>query len=133
MGKQKDVLEIFKALDRSKALAPTNFAELAPDDVAQVLELEYQEKPLSEHLGISLEVFLPVEQLENDEVATIVDRILDVWAAYNYAADLPQGLPVRIAYETLLSVWDETVPCIPFGTFHFDFYDRDLDQYVCKT
>lgn len=32
--------------------------------------------------------------------------------------------------------WDylsnEVIPCCPIGNFHFDFYERDLDQYVKK-
>ena len=51
---------------------------------------------------------------------------------YHYHADLPEGLPIRIAYETLLSVWDEVVGSFPIGDFHFDFYDTDFDQYITK-
>jgi len=128
MQQPNEVLEILKALDRSIALAPTDSEELANDiDVfMQVVELDYQEKPLGEQLSISKEVFLPVHELEDDEVALIVERILDAWDAYNYVAEFPEGMPVRKAYETLLSVWDEKVPGIPFGTYHFDFYDSDF-------
>ncbi|MBS0636553.1 MAG: hypothetical protein JSS12_03500 [Verrucomicrobia bacterium] len=130
MHQQNEILEVLKALDRSVALAPTNSEELANDEdvFMQVIELDYQEKPLSEHLGVSKEVFLPVQQLEDDEIALIVERILDAWDAYNYAAELPEGLPIRKVYETLLSVWDEKVPGIPFGTYHFDFYDSDFGK-----
>ena len=54
-------------------------------------------------------------------VKILVDKILDTWAAYNYLADLPKGLPIRIAYKTLLSVWSEDVPRMPTGTFSFRF------------
>jgi hypothetical protein len=91
--------------------------------------MEYMLKPLSEHLGVSKELFPPSTQLEDDEIKIIVEKILDVWAVYHYLADLPEGLPIRIAYETLLSVWDETVSCFPVGNFHFDFYEINLEQY----
>lgn len=126
------VIEVLKALDRSKAHVPKDWDYLATDEevVMQVFEMEYMEKPLSAHLGVDKDLFPPVGQLEDDEIKLIVDKILDTWAAYNYFADMPRGLPIRIAYETLLSVWDEIVSCFPVGEFYFDFYDLNLGQYV---
>jgi hypothetical protein len=126
------VAEVLEALERSKVNVPKDWDYLATDEevMFQVYEMEYMEKPLSAHLGVDKEVFPPLGQLEDDEVKVIIDKILDVWAVYHYFADLPEGLPVRIAYETLLSVWDEVVSAFPVGEFHFDFYDRDLEQYV---
>lgn len=132
MNLNKDVSEVLQALDRAKASVPQDWDYLSndPEIMSQVMEMEYMPKPLSEHLGVSKELFPLSTQLEEDEIKLIVEKILDVWAAYHYLADLPEGLPVRIAYETLLSVWDETVPCFPFGNFHFDFYESDLKQYI---
>jgi hypothetical protein len=100
------------------------------DVMMQVMELEFDLKSLGAHLGISIEQFPSVESLEDDEVKILVDKILDTWAAYNYLADLPQGLPIRIAYKTLLSVWDEEIPRMPTGHFHFDFYEHELEKYT---
>ncbi len=130
MNIQKDIAEILNALDRSRALAPLNCDEAMINDeiFAKVIELEYQEKPLSIHLGVSKDLFLPAVHLEDDEIAIIVDRMLDTMDAYNYVADLPEGLTIRVAYNALLNIWDEIVPCIPFGTYHFDFYDLDSGE-----
>lgn len=128
----KDIAEVLEALDRAKAQVPKDWEYLSNDEnvMCQVIEMDYMPKPLSDHLGVSKEIFPASAQLEDDEIKMIVEKILDVWAAYHYLADLPEGLPIRIAYETLLSVWDETVSCYPVGNFHFDFYERELDQYV---
>ncbi len=132
MNVNKNVAELLKALERAKGFVPQDWDYIANDEdvMTQVMELEYMLKPLGEHLGVSKELFPSSTELENDEIKIIVEKILELWAAYHYLADLPEGLPVRIAYETLLSVWDEVVPCCPEGNFHFDFYERDLAQYV---
>jgi len=128
----KNITEVLEALDRSKANVPKNWEYLADDEevMSQVIEMEYMLKPLSEHLGVSIELFPSTTELEDDEIKIIVDKMLDTWAVYHYFADLPKGLPIRIAYDTLLSVWDEIVSCYPEGCFHFDFYERELEQYI---
>ena len=132
MDVNKDVADVLEALDHAKARVPQDWEYLANDErvMFQVMEMDYMLKPLGDHLGVSKEIFPPAAQLEDDEIKIIVEKILDTWAAYHYLADLPEGLPIRIAYETLLSVWDETVSSFPIGNFHFDFYDMELEQYV---
>jgi len=96
----------------------------------KLLELELPEKPLSERLGIKKESFPLSEELEEDEIKTIVNMILDLWEHYHYFAAFPDGLPYRIAYSALVSVWDEPVMCLSLGHLHFDFTHLELDQYV---
>lgn len=135
MNLNKNVVEVVEAMDRAKANVPQDWDYLSNDEnvIFEVIEMEYLPKPLSHHLGVGKELFPAAAELEDDEIKIIVDKILDLWATYHYLADLPKGLPIRIAYETLLSVWDETVACYPFGNFHFDFYELELDQYVSNT
>lgn len=132
MDLNKSVVEVLEALDHAKAHVPQDWEYLSNDEnvMSQVMEMEYMPKPLGDHLGVSKELFPASTLLEDDEIKIIVEKILDVWAVYHYLADLPEGLPIRIAYETLLSVWDETVSCFPVGNFHFDFYEMELEQYV---
>jgi hypothetical protein len=132
MNLNKNVAEVLEALDRAKAHVPQDWEYLSNDEnvMSQVMEMEYMLKPLGEHLGVGKELFPDPTQLEDDEIKIIVEKILDVWAVYHYFAHLPEGLPIRIAYQVLLSVWDETVSCFPVGNFHFDFCDMELEQYV---
>ena len=132
MNTNKSLADILHALDRSKTNVYKDQEYVAQDEdvMMQVMELEFDLKPLGEHLGMSIEQFPSVESLEDDEVKIIVDKILDTWAAYNYLADLPERLPIRIAYKTLLSVWSEYVPRMPTGNFHFDFYEDELEKYT---
>jgi len=132
MNIENDVAEIIKALDRAKENVPKDWDYISQDESiqCQVMELEYNCKELSAHIGVSIDQFPSVERLEEDEVKLIVDKILETMAAYHYYADLPNGLPVRIAYTKLLGLWNEEVSSCPFGNFHFDFYDEDFSMDV---
>lgn len=130
MNVNVNIAEVLEALERAKANVPKDWEYLSEDEeiMDQVFEMEYMLQPLSAHLGVSKELFPPANQLEDDEIKIVVDKILEVWAIYHYFADLPEGLPIRIAYKTLLSVWDETVGCCPIGNFHFCF-SEELEEY----
>lgn len=131
MEMDEGVMRVLQALEHSKTLVPSDWDYLAEDEAVmeQVMEMNYMERPLSEHLSVPYELFPALEELEDDEVKLIVDKIIDVWAAYNYFADLPDNLPIRIAYTTLLNVWDDIVGCYPTGRCHFDFSYLDYDKY----
>lgn len=135
MNLNSNIEDALQALDRAKTHVPKDWDYLATDETVmeKVIEMEYFVKPLGDHLGVSKDLLPPLSDLEEDEIKILVEKIIDVWAIYNYHACLPKGLPIRKAYETLLSVWEEPVSCFPTGGFYFDFYDLDLDQYVTTT
>ncbi len=131
--------EIIQNLMRAKDEAPRDLDQFINNDSnfdLHLLELDLwemdviPEKSMGERMGIKLESFPEVEELEEDEIKTIVDGIVDIWSQYHCVANLPAGLPYRIAYETLLSVWNEPVTIFASGHFHFDYCDIDFDQYI---
>jgi hypothetical protein len=130
------VVHALNELEKAKKRVPPNMEELMnyeSDFPLHILEIEFgEEKPLSERLGVSRGLFPPEVELDDDEVEAVVDKIIEVWAVFHYIADLPEGLPTRIAYTTLLSVWDEPVMLFTTGHFHFDFYQLELDRFVDK-
>ena len=130
----ENIASVIEALDRAKSQVPPDWDSLSMDEdsMCQVMEMEYMEKPLSAHLGVNKELFPSLTQLEDDEVKIIVEKILEVWAVYHYHANLPNGLPIRIVYEVLLSVWDETVGLFPEGRCHFDFCELDLERFIIE-
>jgi len=129
-----EVNKVLEIMEKAKARVPKNWAELQKinDFDVHLLEVEFAEcKKLCDRFEIPLSLFPSIEKLEDDQIKTIVDKIQDLWAAYHYYPDLPEGLPIRIAYTTLLSVWDdEEFPCYSTGGFYFDFYELELEQYV---
>lgn len=132
MNTDNDISDILKALERSKANVPKDWDYLIQDDdvMMQLMELDYNSKPIGVHLGISVDQFPSLEQLEDDEVQMIVDKTLDTWVAYNYYADLPEGIPIRLAYKLILSVWNDEVSCCPEGNLHLIFCHPELEPYM---
>lgn len=133
MTMKRYIEQLVEDLEEAKNHAPPENPELEllEDENAlfELLELG-EEIPLSERLGIPKKAFPPENQLNDNEIKLLVEKILELWGAYHYLADLPKGLPVRIAYKTLMSVWEDPVPYCALGNFHFDFYSHELDQYV---
>ena len=132
---QEKINQLLEILDVAKKNVPPEFEAWKDHkdsfDV-HILELELgEDKPMNERLGVSKGVFPPVEQLEDDELILIVDKILELWGAHHYYAEILEGYPARKAYPLLLSVWEEPVPVCTVGGYHFDFYsDEDLHEYL---
>lgn len=133
MSLRRYVEQILEDLEEAKNQAPQEIHELQhledEDSLFKLLELG-DELPLSERLGIPKKIFPPENKLDDQEVQLLVDKILELWESFHYLADFPKGLPIRIAYKTLMDVWDDRVPYCALGHFHFDFCNHDLDQYV---
>jgi hypothetical protein len=56
MNLNKNMAEVLEALDCAKAHVPKDWDYLSNDKniMAQVIEMEYMPKPLSDHLGVSV-------------------------------------------------------------------------------
>lgn len=119
----KKMTKALEALEHSIKNVPQDWNELCQNEevMEQVMEMAYDLKPLSKQIGVSKNLLPAVVELEDDEIKQLVDKIRETWAAYHYFAEFPEGLNVRVAYECLLSLWDETVACCPEGNLHFDF------------
>lgn len=121
-----DVLDVLKTAQNK---VPSYMAAWLDNDpnIVHLLEIDLgEEKPLCERLGVSKGVFPPVENLEDEEVEILVQKIQELWEAYHYIADLPPGISSREAYQALLHVWEEPVMMFATGRWHFDFCDLDL-------
>jgi len=131
--------QMIQSLQRAREEAPKDldkFLNGEPNFDLHLLEVEswkrniMSEQSMGERMGIKLESFPAADELEEDEIKTIVDLIVNIWAQYHCVANLPDGLPCRIAYQALLSVWDEPVMFFASGHFYFDYCDLDLEQYI---
>lgn len=93
--------------------------------------VEWERAPyrkMSELFGVPKEAFPPVEQLAEHDVQKIVDAIIDLWQAFNFAPDLPDNLPARFAYQALVRQWDEEVQFISEGTMHIEFCSYETES-----
>lgn len=131
--------EMIESLLRAKNEAPKDLDKFLNMDSSfdlHLFELEMwemnvtPEKSMGDRLGIKLESFPMTAELEEDEIKAIVDKIIEVFALHHCIPDLPVGLPCRIAYEALQSIWNDPVTIFASGHFHFDFCSLDLDQHI---
>ena len=68
---------------------------------------------MAELFGLEAEAFPPAEQLTAEQVDTLAQAILDLWASVNLKASLPKGLPLRLVYPFLVAAWrDDEVPIL---------------------
>lgn len=129
----KEIEPVLDILDEAIKKVPSYLAEWDENPAGfelHILEIEYgDEKPLGERLGVDKSVLPAAGELEEDEIDLLVEKIQDLWEAYHYLAEFPEGMPVRKAYEALLSVWDEPVMACTTGRFHFDFYGFEDGKY----
>jgi hypothetical protein len=112
-------------------LPPKPYYEIPPEaeGIEYVIEWENAtEKPMHEWIGIPKENFPPLEKLSDDELALMVNEIRNLWAAYNFHADLPENLPAKIAYKLLVDYFDKPVAWISEGTLHIEFCDYEPEN-----
>ena len=77
MNVNQNVEVVLKALDRAKANVPKDWEYISNDEeiMAQVMEMDYMPKPLSEHLGVSKDLLPAPAELEDDEIKIIQEWI----------------------------------------------------------
>lgn len=99
------------------------------EGIEHIIEWENSvDKPMHEWTGITKDVFPPPEKLSEQELVMMVDEILKLWKAYNFIADLPENLPVEIAYKALVDYFDKPVAWISEGNLHIEFCEYEPEN-----
>ncbi|MEM6261655.1 MAG: hypothetical protein AAGI38_04035 [Bacteroidota bacterium] len=86
-----------------RSLAPDpHFPEAMTDSLAYLYGPRYS---MSDLFDLEVEVFPPLEKLTEAQATNLAQAILDLWRSINIEADLPDDLPLHIAYPVLLQRW----------------------------
>ncbi len=101
--------------------------EFDPD---YMMELEESaEKPMSEWFGLQKEEFPPSEKLTNEQLEFMATEFEQLWAAYSFFPDFPEGLPAKHRYELMRDYLDHPTQHWPGGwQHHFEFCDYDPEH-----
>lgn len=84
---------------------------------------------MSDLFEISTEAFPPAEMLSPEQAETLVQAILELWASVNLFADLPDGLPLSLAYPQLVRLWgSEPVSVVREGMVHLEFCEYETEN-----
>lgn len=83
-----------------------------PDEIAYVVEWEQApEQSLEELFDIPADAFPPEEKLSEEQMAQLVEAILELWAAWRMHAEMPEGAPPRLCYRVLTDFWRNDKIC----------------------
>ncbi|MEM6321234.1 MAG: hypothetical protein AAF960_26490 [Bacteroidota bacterium] len=114
MGKY--VQQLLENLEHIKKVPPpqTDYANLYPNHPALEYGLDYivewemaPQVSMNELFQFEAANFPPAEKLTSPQMQALVDKILEVWAAFNFWATLHEGLPIDKVYTVLAKFWKE--------------------------
>jgi hypothetical protein len=99
-------------------------------DSDYMMELEESaEKPMFEWFGLSKDEFPPSDKLTEEQLELMASEFEQLWAAYSFEPDFPEGLPAKRRYELMRDYLDHTCQHWPGGwVHHFEFCDYEPEN-----
>lgn len=94
--------------------------EFDPD---YMMELEESpERPMSYWFGLEKVQFPASDRLTAEQLELMATEFEQLWAAYSFVPDFPDGLPAKRRYQLMRDYLDyPSQYYFGYGTFHFDF------------
>ena len=90
-------------------------------DYQDMLE-ESPDRLMSQWFGLEKELFPPSEMLSPEELQLMTDELVQLWLAWSFYPEFPEGLPAKRRYEILRQYLDEPCQHWPGGwRQHFTF------------
>jgi hypothetical protein len=77
--------------------------------------------PLEEILGIQSAWFPPIEQLNDRQIDTILEKLYTLLEQFNYIPDFPENLPEKKQYLMLISQLKEETQYVSTGYITLEF------------
>jgi hypothetical protein len=101
--------------------------EFDPD---YMLELEESdEKTMSQWFGLEKEQFPASEKLSEEQLELMANEFEQLWAAWSFYPDFPEGLPAKRRYELMRDYLDHPCQHWPGGwVHHFEFCDYEPEN-----
>ena len=96
-------------------------------DPDYMMELEESpDRPMSFWFGLEKEQFPSSEKLTGEQLELMANEFEQLWAAYSFEPDFPDGLPAKRRYELMRDYLDHECSHWPGGWVHtFEFCDYD--------
>ncbi|MBI9033600.1 MAG: hypothetical protein JEZ03_03915 [Bacteroidales bacterium] len=85
--------------------------------------LHGEQKPLSSIFGIGKEVLPHPDRLSMEQMQTLVAEMDNLWSAYHFIADFPEGVPASTRYQFMRDSWENKHVHLEFGDNHIEFCD----------
>ncbi len=78
--------------------------------------------------GLKKMQFPPVEKLNPEQIKKLVLEFEQLWQAFNFYPDFPDGLPETIKYKILVDYLEHKTTYVTQGNNHFEFCTYDPDS-----
>lgn len=98
--------------------------EFDPDYMMELEEMPDQ--PMSHWFGLNKELFPAPELLNEEETELMATELEELWEAYSFIPDFPEGLPAKLRYELMWKYLDQPCHHWPGGwEYHFEFCEYE--------
>jgi hypothetical protein len=98
-----------------------------PDYMLELEESEYI--PMSQLLGLSIEMFPESDRLTMEQLELLTGEFMQLWSAYKFWPEFPDGLPAKRKYELMREQLEEKIQYWPGDWVqHFEFCDYDPEN-----
>lgn len=99
-------------------------------DADYMMELEESpDRLMSYWFGLSKEQFPPSERLSPNQLELMADEFEELWAAYSFEPDFPEGLPAKVRYDLMREFLDHECSHWPGGWVqHFRFCSFETEN-----
>lgn len=129
--------QLLRDIESATAANPSDVpgANLEADTFeAHIWEVErfLREEPqttLSEYLGLNREQFPDGNLLTEQQCSDVFEALLNAYASYGVALDIPAGLPSRVGYRTTVEALDIAAFVSAHGMYHIEYCPYDFDGY----
>ena len=75
--------------------------------------------------GLQKEQFPPSEKLDEKQIEDIIRSLTELWEAFNFIPDFPEGLPDVYKYNLLVDYLNYETTVVSNGFNHFEFCGYD--------
>jgi hypothetical protein len=90
---------------------------------------ESPDRPMSLWFGLSKDEFPLSDKLTEEQLELMADEFEQLWAAYSFEPDFPEGLPAKRRYELMRDYLDFSCQHWPGGwVHHFEFCDYEPEN-----
>ncbi|MEJ7778571.1 MAG: hypothetical protein WKF68_03185 [Daejeonella sp.] len=126
--------DIFAAHRRETSLAPQRPQTIEEhlEEVELWVEGEEPAHTFGYYFGLETIHFPPADQLSHDDMQQVCEAFRRMMFSWNMTIDLPEPLPLPIAYKMMVDILDTKTEIVNSGTIGFDFCTGNAPDCIFK-
>jgi hypothetical protein len=89
---------------------------------------ESPDYPMSHWFDLAKEQFPPSERLTEEQLELMANEFEQLWTAFSFEPDFPEGLPAKMRYELMRDYLDHECSHWPGWVHHFEFCNYEPED-----